>query len=163
VQKLFEITDTIADVIIAAPAHSIQDTANKVDDFLYLAEYLFSFPILDRTRKGMLNEKLEKLQQMFPEMGSNPNSPQQAPFFAAFSNSEGTGVWYGATESMLPITVASPIVTASTPVDDLPPPVFPPPLANAQLYSQYNEIARRLSGADFAGMEGDATSMVMVV
>lgn len=163
VQKLFEITDTIADVIIAAPAHSIRDTANRVDDFLYLAEYLFAFPILDRTRKGMLNEKLEKLQQMFPEMGSNPNSPQQPPFFAAFNNTEGHGVWYGATESMLPITIASPTVTASTLGDDLPPPVFARPLANGQLYSQYNEIARRLSVADFAGMEGEVPPMAMVV
>jgi hypothetical protein len=145
VQKLFEITDTIADVIIAAPAHSIQDTANKVDDFLYLADYLFTFPILDPTRKGMLSEKLEKLQNMFPHLGSNPSSPDQIPFLATYNSNDGP--WYGATESMLPITVTSPTLTTSTSGDDIPP-SFPP--RNGGLYSQYNEIARRLSVADFA-------------
>jgi hypothetical protein len=150
VQKLFEITDTIADVIIAAPAHSIRDTANKVDDFLFLAEYLFTFPMLDRTRKGMLNEKLEKLQNMFPELASNPSSPNQPPVFAALHGSEDP--WYGATESMLPIMIQSPSIAASTPGDEMPM-SFPPPLMNGSLHSQYNEIARRLSVADFAYMK----------
>ncbi|KIV98790.1 uncharacterized protein PV09_09442 [Verruconis gallopava] len=158
VQKLFEITDTIADVIIAAPAHSIQDTANRVDDFLFLAEYLFTFPTLDNTRKSMVQEKLEKLQGMFPQMGSNPNSPGTPPFFEHVGVPDGP--WYGATESMLPITVTSPTVTASSPDNELAP-SFPTTM-NGSLYTQYNEIARRLSVADFAflkdGALGDTNS-----
>jgi hypothetical protein len=153
VQKLFEITDTIADVIIAAPAYSIQDTANKVDDFLFLAEYIFTFPKLDSTRKGMLNEKLEKLQHIFPELGSNPSSPEQPPFFASFTNS--AGPW----SSMLPINITSPSIAGSSPSDDIPPPSFPPPVTSGNLFMQYNEIARRLSVADFASM-GDTTSQL---
>jgi hypothetical protein len=148
VQKLFEITDTIADVIIAAPAHSIQDTASRVDDFLFLAEYLFTFQALDRTRKSMLNEKLEKLQSMFPQIGSNPSSPDQLPFFAAFNG--GDGPWYGATESMLPITIPSPAVTTISQGNDMLPQF---PAEGGSLHSQYNEIARRLSDADFTYMK----------
>lgn len=155
VQKLFEITDTIADVIMVAPAQSIHDTSNRVDDFLYLAEYLSGFPILDRTRKSMLNEKLDKLRSMFPELSSNPNSPQaQHPFFADLNGSDGP--WYGATESMIPVTISSPTVTASTPSDDVGQ-MFPPQFTNGNLYTQYNEIARRLSVADFAFMADDTT------
>lgn len=147
VQKLFEITDTIADVVMHIPAPSMQDTANRVDDFLFLLHYLFTFPNLDQTRKDILSEKLEKLQAKFPQLSSNASSPELT-IHSPVINGHGNP-WYQATESMLPITITSPQGSASTPgtgIDDI---TMPLPLQGT-FHSQYNEIARRLSNADYA-------------
>ena len=74
-QKLFEITDTIADVLIHVPAATIEETALRIDDFLFILDFVLLFPQLDQTRRGILLEKLERLQTMFPEALSNASSP----------------------------------------------------------------------------------------
>jgi len=74
-QKLFEITDTIADVLIHVPAATLEETALRIDDFLFILDFVLLFPHLDATRRGILLEKLERLQTMFPEALSNANSP----------------------------------------------------------------------------------------
>jgi hypothetical protein len=74
-QKLFEITDTIADVLIHVPAATLDETALRIDDFLFILDFVLLFPQLDATRRGILLEKLERLQTMFPEAVSNASSP----------------------------------------------------------------------------------------
>lgn len=74
-QKLFEITDTIADVLIHVPAATLSETAHRIDDFLFILDFVLLFPHLDATRRGILLEKLERLQTMFPEVLSNASSP----------------------------------------------------------------------------------------
>jgi hypothetical protein len=74
-QKLFEITDTIADVLIHVPAATIDETAMRIDDFLFLLNFVLLIPQLDHTRRGILCEKLERLRTMFPHALSNASSP----------------------------------------------------------------------------------------
>jgi hypothetical protein len=74
-QKLFEITDTIADVLVHVPAATLDETALRIDDFLFILDFVLLFPQLDQTRRGILLEKLERLQTMFPEAVSNASSP----------------------------------------------------------------------------------------
>lgn len=74
-QKLFEITDTIADVLIHVPAATLDETALRIDDFLFILDFVLLIPHLDHTRRGILLEKLERLQTMFPEVLSNASSP----------------------------------------------------------------------------------------
>lgn len=81
-QKLFEITDTIADVLIHIPAATLDETALRIDDFLFILNFVLLIPVLDTTRRGILLDKLERLQNMFPEAVSNtssPNLPVQSP------------------------------------------------------------------------------------
>ncbi|KAF2134292.1 hypothetical protein P153DRAFT_363264 [Dothidotthia symphoricarpi CBS 119687] len=78
-QKLFEITDTIADVLIHVPAATLEETALRIDDFLFVLDFVLLFPQLDQTRRGILLEKLERLQTMFPEAVSNASSPSFPP------------------------------------------------------------------------------------
>jgi hypothetical protein len=74
-QKLFEITDTIADVLIHVPPATLDETALRIDDFLFILDFVLLFPQLDHTRRGILLDKLERLQTMFPEAVSNASSP----------------------------------------------------------------------------------------
>lgn len=74
-QKLFEITDTIADVLIHVPAATLDETALRIDDFLFILDFVLLFPQLDQTRRSILLEKLERLQTMFPQAVSNASSP----------------------------------------------------------------------------------------
>lgn len=73
-QKLFELTDTIANVIITVPAATVEETTGRVDDFVFLTSYLFEFPRLDSTRRDILQKKLETLQQLFPYSANTPDS-----------------------------------------------------------------------------------------
>jgi hypothetical protein len=74
-QKLFEITDTIADVLIHVAAATLDETAMRIDDFLFLLNFVLLIPQLDHTRRGILCEKLERLRTMFPQALSNASSP----------------------------------------------------------------------------------------
>ncbi|KAF2740382.1 hypothetical protein EJ04DRAFT_531029 [Polyplosphaeria fusca] len=100
VQKLFEITDTIADVLIHVPAPSLEETGSRVDDFLFILDFVLLFPTLDQTRRGILLEKLERLQTMFPEVVSTTSSPNMPGGFDIQSPS--TDPWYYATQSKMP-------------------------------------------------------------
>lgn len=74
-QKLFEITDTIADVLIHVPAATLEETALRIDDYLFILDFVLLLPQLDLTRRGILLEKLERLQGVFPGAVSNASSP----------------------------------------------------------------------------------------
>lgn len=76
-QKLFEITDTVADVIIHVPAPTREDTALRVHDFLFLLRFFFSWPALDKMRRQMLSSKLETLQSLFPDAFGDEDIPRR--------------------------------------------------------------------------------------
>ena len=99
-QKLFEITDTIADVLIHVPAPTLEETAHRIEDYLFILDFVLLFPMLDQTRRGILLEKLERLQSMFPEVCSASSSPSiplelQSPGIAA------SDPWYQVTHSKI--------------------------------------------------------------
>lgn len=75
-QKLFELTDTIANVIITVPATTVQETAGRVDDFTFLIGFLFSLHTFEPMQRDILQNKLEQLQSLFPytssESGASP-------------------------------------------------------------------------------------------
>ncbi|KAF1942720.1 hypothetical protein EJ02DRAFT_375099 [Clathrospora elynae] len=97
-QKLFEITDTISDVLIHVPAATLEETALRIDDFLFILDFVMLFPQLDQMRRGILLEKLERLQTMFPEALSNASSPN----LPLDRHSPGTNdPWYQVTQSKM--------------------------------------------------------------
>ncbi|KAF1356119.1 hypothetical protein BDV97DRAFT_374009 [Delphinella strobiligena] len=73
-QKLFELTDTIANVIITVPATTVEETAGRVDDFMFLFNFFFSLPRFDAMQRDILQKKLEKLQSLFPYSANTPDS-----------------------------------------------------------------------------------------
>jgi len=78
-EKLFEMTDTIANVIITVPAQSLQETAGRVEDFTFLIEFLFSLPRFDPLQREILQKKLETLQEMFSFSINTPQSSASLP------------------------------------------------------------------------------------
>ncbi|OCL11724.1 hypothetical protein AOQ84DRAFT_422513 [Glonium stellatum] len=66
--KLFEITDTIADVVIHLPQASREETLQRVDDILFLKRFIFSFPRIEVKHKQFLGQKFEKMKEVYPEM-----------------------------------------------------------------------------------------------
>lgn len=66
--KLFEVTDTIANVVIHVPATSQEDEAIRVDHFLFLYRFVCTLGRLDLPLRGILNEKMIKIQEMFPSI-----------------------------------------------------------------------------------------------
>ena len=66
--KLFEITDTIADVVIHLPQASTEDTLHRVDDILFLKRFLFSFTRIENVQKRILIQKFEKMKEVYPDM-----------------------------------------------------------------------------------------------
>ncbi|TKA28126.1 hypothetical protein B0A50_04097 [Salinomyces thailandicus] len=64
VQKLFELTDTMADVVLHVPPASMGDSAMRIDSLLFLLRLVFALPHLDVTRKGILGAKLDRLQSV---------------------------------------------------------------------------------------------------
>lgn len=139
VQKLFEITDTIADVLINIPAGNLEETALRVDDFIFLLEFVFTFPTLDQTRRGILRSKLETLQSMFPEMAGSPATTvaSASPMLG------GEDPWMQVTWSMIPEPAPEQLPAAEQ--VEQPQQWFPP---NVNHHVQRNEIARRLSVLD---------------
>ncbi|KAF2458710.1 hypothetical protein BDY21DRAFT_341101 [Lineolata rhizophorae] len=65
-EKLFEITDTIADVVIHVPAATFEETSERVDDFLFLCRFLFAFPRIEALQKQILQKKLDSMRSHFP-------------------------------------------------------------------------------------------------
>ncbi|KAF2790916.1 hypothetical protein K505DRAFT_250117 [Melanomma pulvis-pyrius CBS 109.77] len=148
VQKLFEITDTIVDVLLHVPAATLEETALRIEDFLFILDFVLLFPALDPTRRSILLEKLERLQAQFPEVysaGSSPNVPfdMQSP---------PSDPWYNVTQSKIgPDTYMD---TAG--VEDMPvltsqqPPSQQVPDSRMLQRMAYNDISKRLSMANFA-------------
>lgn len=78
-QKLCEVCDTIANVIMTVPAATVEETAGRVDDFMFLINFLFSLPRFGGQQRDLLQNKLEKLQTMFPYSANTPDSMTSLP------------------------------------------------------------------------------------
>jgi len=65
-QKLFEITDTIANVINTVPASSHEETKERISGFAFLVDFMFSLPRPDKVQKEVLSNKVELLRSRFP-------------------------------------------------------------------------------------------------
>jgi hypothetical protein len=147
VQKLFEITDTIADVLIHVPTGTLEETALRIDDYLFILDFVLLFPTLDTTRRGILLEKLERLQSMFPEVCSTTSSPQ-VPDVPGL-RSPTTGPWYHIAQSKV-----GPDLNSNLPGFDVAPAFHDINSSQSdQRVSQtaaWNHISRRLSVATFS-------------
>ncbi|KAJ4301254.1 hypothetical protein N0V90_003345 [Kalmusia sp. IMI 367209] len=145
VQKLFEITDTISDVLIHVPAATLEETSLRIDDFLFILDFVLQFPTLDSTRRGILLEKLERLQHLFPEVVSNASSPNLPIELQSPTNDP----WYQVTQSKIgPDTDVDPAgLQGLTPLPYI---GQPQPHQATNQQATWNHISRRLSMAHFA-------------
>ncbi|TPX08524.1 uncharacterized protein E0L32_010011 [Thyridium curvatum] len=69
IQKLFEITSTIADVLalpLAADMERQEEAAGHVADLVFLVKFLFQFERIREQQKAYLQEKLDMLQKLYP-------------------------------------------------------------------------------------------------
>lgn len=81
-QKLFEITSTVADVLALPLSHgqTQEDVKTRMEDFIFLVRFMFSFERAEKEQRDYLREKLEVLQQQytivdFAELaGPSPNT-----------------------------------------------------------------------------------------
>jgi len=144
VQKLFEITDTISDVLIHVPAATLEETSLRIDDFLFILNFVLQFPTLDATRRGILLEKLERLQGLFPEVVSNASSPN----LSIELQSPTTDPWYQVAQSKIgPDTDVDPAGLQG--LAPLPYIGQSQPHHSANQHATWNHISRRLSMANF--------------
>jgi hypothetical protein len=69
-QKLFEVTNTIADVITVVSNPSLDAEGNqRIRDLVFLVERLLSFERVDRVQRNILRTKMEALVEKFPGFG----------------------------------------------------------------------------------------------
>lgn len=66
--KLFEITNTMADVVIHLPDASRDATLARVDDILFLKDFIFGFERIEEVHRQMLIEKFKSMKEKYPEM-----------------------------------------------------------------------------------------------
>ena len=70
-QKLFEIISTIAHVL-TLPPNSTVDTKSCIEDFVFLASFLFQFERTPKKEREYLREKIEVLQRMYVAIDTKP-------------------------------------------------------------------------------------------
>ncbi|RMY57440.1 hypothetical protein D0865_03108 [Hortaea werneckii] len=63
-QKLFELTDTIASVVLTVPASSLQERRQRVDDFNFLFRFWKSLPRPNSVQQELLESKHSKLAEI---------------------------------------------------------------------------------------------------
>lgn len=109
VQKLFEIADTIADVVLHIPANDLRDTQRRVADFEFWLNFVLTFSILDQTRRNLLQEKHKRIQEMFDHASVYSGSPTT---MVATPSTPGDP-WISITKSMMDSTgMGSPVVNS---------------------------------------------------
>ncbi|KAK4032141.1 C6 transcription factor [Parachaetomium inaequale] len=78
-QKLFEITSTVADVLALprGPGQTQEEARARVEDFLFLVRFMFSFERTQKQHRVYLLEKLEALREMYTvvDFGGLASSP----------------------------------------------------------------------------------------
>jgi hypothetical protein len=67
-QKLFEITITIADVVIHHPDATKEDMLLRADDVLFLKKFVLSFPRILDAHKEELSHRIEQMMAKYPEI-----------------------------------------------------------------------------------------------
>lgn len=67
VHKVFEITSTVADVLALPLSYgqTEEDVRRRIQDFVFLVRFLFSFERAEREQRDYLRERLEGLQQQY--------------------------------------------------------------------------------------------------
>ncbi|CAN6607905.1 hypothetical protein TRVA0_003S03708 [Trichomonascus vanleenenianus] len=79
-QKLFELSSAIADVIILIPAKSLKESAERIDDYMWIANFLLSQSQFSKDQKDLLKEKLRRVHSVMPESPpSGAQTPEEAP------------------------------------------------------------------------------------
>lgn len=69
-EKLFEITNTIADVMAVVSGPGLDADGNqRVQDLVFLVEMLLSFERIDQVQRNILKSKMEALVEKFPGFG----------------------------------------------------------------------------------------------
>jgi hypothetical protein len=69
VEKLFEITDTIADVVIHLPrSEDVHETRRRIHDVLFTKEFLLTLPRLKPVHKALLNVKFRVIRDLYPDI-----------------------------------------------------------------------------------------------
>lgn len=63
-QKLFEITTTVADVLALPPDQS-QDVKSRMEDFIFLVSFLLQFERIPKKERDYIREKVDVLQHMY--------------------------------------------------------------------------------------------------
>ena len=66
--KLFEIADSIADVVIHLPDASRDETLARVDDILFLKDFVFGFDRVEDVHRKVLMGKFALMREKYPEM-----------------------------------------------------------------------------------------------
>jgi hypothetical protein len=78
-QKLFEITSTVADVLALprGPGQTQEEARDRVEDFLFLVRFMFGFERTQKQHRVYLLEKLEALREMYTvvDFGGLASSP----------------------------------------------------------------------------------------
>lgn len=80
--KLFEITSTIADVLALSPVHNDDDDlTTHIEDFLFVAKFLFNFERMRDRQRAYLLEKVDILRRSHPASGFS-DLPSPAGYWA---------------------------------------------------------------------------------
>ncbi|KAK8211507.1 hypothetical protein M8818_003160 [Zalaria obscura] len=149
-QKLFELTDTIANVIITVPGASMEETASRVNDFTFLINFLFSLPRFNPAEKAHLQKKLEKLQSMFPYSSTTSPESVTTPSISAVGNASlgRDDPWLSVLQNNIePEPQEGPSLWQPISPDGPPNPNFQGPWHNLAPRHVYTDMVRTLSRA----------------
>ncbi|CAN6607890.1 hypothetical protein TRVA0_003S03686 [Trichomonascus vanleenenianus] len=75
-RKMFELAIAIADVIILIPAKSLKESAERIDDYMWVANFLLQQSSIAKEQKSVLNEKLQRVSSILP---GSPNGGPGTP------------------------------------------------------------------------------------
>ncbi|CAN6663011.1 hypothetical protein TRVA0_034S01420 [Trichomonascus vanleenenianus] len=80
-RKLFELSIAIGNVIILVPAKSLKESAERVEDYMWIANFLLRQPQFSDEQKSQLTEKLERVYSVFPDIPQvdGVHSPDDVP------------------------------------------------------------------------------------
>lgn len=67
-EKLFEITNTITDVLLHLAGVNSDQTVNRIYDILFLRDFIFSFGMPEGFRVDILTQKFETIREKYPEI-----------------------------------------------------------------------------------------------
>lgn len=75
IQKLFELTISISDVISLIPAEQLQESEQRIQSYLRISDFLFKQPTVRPLQKDLLAEKVQNVKKgIFPDYQPSPIS-----------------------------------------------------------------------------------------